>query len=93
MSNEPTTYHLLVTLHEAYGEEADQIAADLEDLLRRGVGVSSSVTHLTPQTLPERYTERLSYADQLFLHSLLMAYAHDNPDEAVTCDRIAETLT
>lgn len=59
MSNEPGTYHLLVTLPETYGEEADEIADLLEKFLRTNTiqldTAKDTVVHLTPETLPDRY--------------------------------------
>lgn len=54
MSNEPNTYHVLVTLPDVTGEESDLIVAAVDDYLN----TSGTAEHLTPETLPGRYIER-----------------------------------
>lgn len=73
MSNEPTTYFLLVELPGVYGETADHVAEELENFLqnesqildRDEMAYEPTVVHLTPETLPGRYIERAAVIEWL----------------------------
>lgn len=56
MTNEITTYHILVTIPNVTGEECDGIVESIDQFVR-GFGEDAEATYLTPETLPARYVE------------------------------------